>query len=152
MAQTTTAVNAAQAVVSLDNSLGVLTDISGSFTSATLTFDNEVGEYRRADSDFPTRYLLGQDLKIGLKIVYSTAGETEALGILQGWVLSAGITSSDARTIRIDIPDSSSGSTRVQAEVVPASIDIPADVADGAPILVSAALECSGAYAVSEIS
>jgi len=135
--------------ISLDNAAGALTDISGSSNAVTLSFSNEVGAYRRAGSDYPTRYLLAQDLTISLAVVYSTTSG-EALALLRAWAAGA-ISGGDARTIRIDVPDSTSGSDRYQVEVVPASLEIPLASNEGGPVLVTAALESSGAYSVSTI-
>jgi hypothetical protein len=149
VAQTTTAVNACDVAISLDNAAGTLTDISGSSNAVTLSFSNEVGVYRRAGSDAPTRYLTAQDLTISLSVLYSTAAG-EALALLRAWAAGS-IAGGDARTLRVDVPDSTSGSDRYQVEVVPSSLEIPLASNEGGPVLVTAALESSGAYAVSTI-
>ncbi|NIP86509.1 MAG: hypothetical protein GTO03_13460 [Planctomycetales bacterium] len=136
-------------VISLDNAGGTLTDISGSSNAVSLTFSNEVGTYRRAGSDAPTRYLEAQDLSISLSVVYSTASG-EGLALLRAWAAGS-IGGGDARTIRIDVPDSTSGSDRYQVEVLPGNLEIPLASNEGGPVLVTAALESTGAYTVSTI-
>lgn len=150
MAQSTTSVSGCNVVVSLDNAAGTLTDISGSSNQVEMSFTNVAGTYRNAASSNPTRYLIEQDLTISLTILYSTATD-EALDILRKWV-AAGITGSDARSLRVDIPDSTAGSDRYEVEVLATQFDIPASAADAGPILASVALESTGAYTVSEIT
>ena len=150
MAQTTTAVNACDAVISLDNASGTLTDISGSSNEVNLTLTVENGVYRRAYSGYPVRYALSKDFEAELVLVYSTTTD-EALDILRAWA-NAGVSSLDARTLRVDVPDSSSGSDRYQSEVVLGNLEIPLTASEGSPIMVSASVQGTGAYTATEIA
>ncbi len=80
MAQTSTAKNACAAAIWVDNTSGVLTDISGSATSVELGPSVEVGEFRTFASRWKGRIPCGQDLTATLNIVYSTAAD-------EGWAI-----------------------------------------------------------------
>jgi hypothetical protein len=147
MAQTTTHVNACDVVVNLDNTAGVLTDISGSSNEVSMDFNNQLGEFRTFGTEWPVRTQCGADATISFNAIYSTTA-TEAVGILKAWFF----TDRDARTIRVDIPNSSVGSDRYTFEVYLESLSIPVSVEEPAPILVSATMKPTGEVTLSTIA
>ena len=150
MAQSTTAVNDCDVVVSLDNDSGVLTDISGSTNAVQIRLTNEIGTYRRVDNDYPVRRLLSKDATLSLAVLYSTTAD-EALDILRDWVSEA-VAYNNARTVRVDVPDSSVGSDRYQMEVLPDGLDLALAADNAGPVMVSATLQSTGGLTVSTIT
>jgi hypothetical protein len=150
MAQTATAINECNVVIRLDNASGTLTDISGSSNAVSLTFSNAVTEFKHYDGDNPTRLLVGQDVAIDIVAVYSTTDD-EALDLLRDWSTGA-ISGTDERTIRISIPDETVGSDRYEAEVIPATLDVPFAADNAGPVVVSATLNGTGDYTVGRVT
>jgi len=152
VAQTTASRSACDVVVSLEylGGGGALYDISGSTNQVTLNFSNEIATYRRTNSDYPVRYMLNKDLTVSLTVLYSEESD-EGLYVLRTWATSD-ITFTESRTVRIDIPDSNTNSYRYQFDALASQFNIPASSGEAGPILVTATLESSGAYAVSRIS
>jgi hypothetical protein len=143
MAQSTTVVSACNAVVSLDNASGTLTDISGAVNDVQISIQNLIGEYRHAGDDWPDRYLLGKDGSASLIALYSTAAD-EALEILRDWSTAA-VSGSDARTLRVEVPDGAAGSDRYEAEVQIEQLVVPLNSSEAGPVVVNASLLVSGA-------
>lgn len=140
MAQTTTAVNACDAVIELDGTGGTLVDISGSSNSVEIEFDNDIGEYKTFASDWKGRIDCGKDAKIKLKIVYTTA-TAEAMRILLDWYFNTG----GAKTFRVAVPSSGAGSDRFTCEVRLESFPIPMPSDEPNPIMVELSLLPDGA-------
>ena len=130
MAQTTTAVNACDAAVWLDDAAGVQRDISGSSNVVTINFDNDIGEVQTFGSNWKIRLECGQDASFEIVAVYSTT-TNEAVDILKNWFFG---TRGD-RSLSIYIPDKDVGSDHYSAEVklddweFTASHDDPAAIA-----------------------
>lgn len=136
MTQTTTAINACDAGIWLDNISGVLKDISGSSNSVTIGLSQTLGAFRNFSSKWPKRLECPKDATFRLVITYSTAAD-EAIDILQNWFFAA---SPGARTLKIYLPDKNIGSDVYSAEVRLDSLDIPATAGEAAPITVTANL------------
>lgn len=147
MAQTTTAVNACDVVVNLDNTAGTLVDISGSSNEVSMDFNNSLGEFRTFGTEWPVRMQCGADATISFNAIYSTTA-SEAVDILKDWFF----TDRDSRTIRVDIPDSSVGSDRYTFEVYLETMSVPVAVEEPAPILVSATMKPTGEVTLSTIA
>lgn len=147
MAQTTTAFNACDAVIELDNLAGTLTDISGSTNSVTLEFTNDLGEYKTFGNRWRGRLECGSDATFTVNIVSSTAAG-EAWDILQSWYWGA----RGARSFRVSIPDDAVGSWEYDAEVLieTYSQELPSD--DGNPVITSVTLRPTGTITCDEIA
>lgn len=150
MPQTTTAVNGCDIAISLDDADGNLTDISGSTNAVQIRITNEIRTFRRVNADFPTRKLTGKDATADIIILYST-GADEALDIIRDWV-SAAIDGDDARTLRVDIPDSSIGSDRYQMEALPTGYDLSLAADEAAPATIGISFSSTGGLEVTQIS
>jgi len=138
MPQTTTAINACVAKVSLDNSAGTLTDISGSSAKVSMNLTIEEGMVRTLDGVWPIRKTCKKDAAITLEVVYTTTAD-EGFDILRDWFFNA-VTYNVARSIRLDLPDSTAGSDRYQGEVLLTSLTWDTDAAAAQPIVATANL------------
>jgi hypothetical protein len=140
MAQTTTAIDACNAVVFLDNVGGTPTDISGSTNRVKTSLGQDLGRYHAHGGDWPNRLDGEKDGSFVLTVLYTTAAG-EAFEILRDWYFAS---SPGARTIRIDAPDSSVGSDRYSGEVRLEDLrwSLAADV--GGPVMVTARLMPDG--------
>jgi hypothetical protein len=148
MAQTTTAVNACDVVVSLDDDAGTLDDISGSSNQVSMSMSRQVAETFTFDGDWAIKKGCKKAVTISLQAVYSVT-DSEATNVLVDWYFNSAGTS---RTIQIDVPDSTVGSDRYSGEMTIESLDIPLDASDAGVILVSASLSNDGAFTRTAIS
>lgn len=140
MATSSTAVNACDASIWIDNVGGVLTDISGSSNSVDLNFDHEIGDFRVFQDVWKRRLECGKDAAFTLNFVYSTAND-EAFDILRQWFFAA--TPGD-RTLNIYIPDLSVGSDCYYGEMKIENLSWTADPSDPNAIAATATLLPNG--------
>ena len=150
MAQTTTAVDACNAVIKVDSSTGVATDVSGSANAVRLRFTNRYNQWKHYDSDHPTVLLIGQELTADITVLYSTADD-EGLDILRDWCTGA-LTGTDGRTVTVYIPDDDEDSDYYQAEMVPTSWTAGLKASDSGPIEVKASFRSTDGYTVSQVT
>lgn len=136
MAQTTTAVNACDVAIWLDNGTLTPTDIGGSSNNVDLDFDHDIGEFRTFASRWPGRLECGKDANFTLNIVYSTTAD-EAFDILKTWYFAS---SPGNRTLSVYIPDKDVGSDHFQGEFKIASLSWTAGADEAGPIMVTANL------------
>ncbi len=141
MAKTTTAANACNGSIYLDNAAGVLTDISGSSNSVTISITDDFGTASVFQNEWPIRKQCGKDASFDLKVVFSTTA-TEAYQILKNWKLAS---PEGTRTLNIYVPSKNVGSDKWVAEVYIESMEIPMDRGEAGPIMVSAKLLPDGA-------
>lgn len=144
---TDTAVNACDVVVRLDDAGGNLVDISGESNNASIDFSREIGEFKSFGSQWKTRLACGKDASISLDVVYSQ-DTAEASKLIEAWFHDT----DGKRTLQIDIPDSSPGGVRYEAEVVMESYSIPLAADDANPIMLSCSLLPDGEVIRSIIS
>jgi hypothetical protein len=140
MPQTTTAINACDAAIWLDNAAGTLIDISGSSNSINMDFDNELGMLRNFGSRWPIRLECGKDATFALTAVYTEAA-TEAVNILKNWFFNT----PGNRTLKVYLPDKNVGSDVYSGEFRLEKLSIPAESGKADPIMVSATLRPNGA-------
>jgi len=138
MPQTTTAINACVARVYLDNAAGTLTDISGSSAKVTMNLTIEEGNVRTLEGVWPLRRTCKKDAAISIDVVYTTTAD-EGFDLLRDWFFNAA-TYNTARSIRLDLPDSSAGSDRYQGEVLLTNLTWDTDAAAAQPIVATANL------------
>lgn len=141
MAETTTALNACDVSVWLDNAAGTLKDISGSSNSMTLNFTKNNGSLQVFGTKWQIRLSCGKDATFTLIAVYSSATD-EAADILKNWFFAANEPA--LRTLKVYIPDKNVGSDVYSGEFVLESLDVPASSGEAGPIQLTAVLKPSG--------
>lgn len=140
MATTTTAVNACDAAIWLDNASATATDISGSTNSVAMNFDHQIGEYRVFQDKWPQRLECGKDASFTLNVVYDSTATT-AFGLLRDWFFA---TTPGLRTLSVYIPDKEAGSDYYYGEMRIANLNWTADPSEPGAIAVTAELLPSG--------
>ena len=150
MAQTTTAVNACNAVIKIDKANMAAIDVSGSANAVQLRFTNRYNQWKHYDSDKQTRVLIGQEIQADITVLYSTADD-EGLDILRSWCLGT-LSGTDARTLTVYIPDDDEGSDYYQAEMVPINWGTGLDADGAGPIEVSVSFRSTDGYTVSQVT
>ena len=139
MAQTTDAVNACDVVLMVDNSSGVLTDISGSSNEASMDFSRQVAETFTFDGDWAIKKSCKKSVSMSVRTLYSL-NDGEASNIMEDWFHN----SNAARTIQLDVPNGSGGSFRYSGEWILESYGLPVSAEDAGVILMSFSLTNDG--------
>lgn len=147
MTMTSSAVNGCDAVVKLDNGLGLLADISGSSNEVSMDFSNDIGEAKSFGSRWRVRLECGSDAAIKFNAIYSQ-DDAEALTILRDWFF----TTRGSKTIQVDIPDSTVGGDRYTMEVFLEKMSIPIKADEAGPIMVSCDMKPTGAVTCTVIT
>ncbi|MDZ4768355.1 MAG: hypothetical protein SGJ24_04440 [Chloroflexota bacterium] len=142
MPSTSTAINACNVKVQIDNAAGTLVDVSGSANRVNLEFSQELGSYRVFGNKWMKRLACAKDATLQLDVVYSTQAN-EGLDLLRDWFFSAA-SSGTPRTIRMMLPDDVVGGDDYQGEFIISSLSIPMDASEAGPITVSAELMPDG--------
>ena len=145
MPATTSAVNACDAVIRLQNP-GGQADISGSSNEVNLDLLNALGLVYVFGSKFPIRRECKKDASVSMKIIY-TQEDQEALTILHDWYFNTG----GSKVFQVDVPDSAVGSDRYEFELYLEKASIPLKTDDAAPILVSMDMKPTGTFSRSVI-
>jgi len=141
MAATTTAVNACDVVIKLDNSAGVLTDISGSSNNVKFELTNDTGSATVFGSDWKITLCCKGEVAITLEVLYTT-DHLEARALLTDWWFNH---KCEARTLQVFVPDASAGSDIYTVEVIQEKMSLPFSSSDAAPILISTSMKNTGA-------
>lgn len=141
MALTTTAINACNAAVWLDDATGTPRDISGSTNGVTMNFEMELGALEAFGTQWRTRLDCTKDASFDFTLIYSTA-TNEAVDVLKNWFFAA---SPGGRTCSIYLPTKDIGSDMYQFEARLESWSVPATAADASPIAVSMTVRPDGA-------
>lgn len=128
------------AVVSLDNAVGSLTDISNYCTTATVDMSASIGVFYTFGSQSANKSEGKRDFKAALG-VRPAEDSTGASRILNAWAVAT--PKMGTRSLRIDTPDATSGSCRIDAEAYLSAWQlINQDAAgDGTPSTQTASLE-----------
>lgn len=140
MTQTTTAVNACDASIWLDNTSGTLTDVSGSSNTINMEFTEQVGVVRNFGSRWNILLTCGLDATFAFTAVYSTAAG-EAKAILLDWFFNKPGTN---KTIKVYLPNKDVGSDVYTAEVKLITMPIAVQAASAEPIQISCQLRPDG--------
>jgi hypothetical protein len=129
-----------QAIVSLDNAVGSLTDISNSCSTVSIDMTASIGVFYTFGSPSANKSEGKRDFKASLG-VRPSEDAADAARILNAWSTGAG--AMGARTLRVDTPDASSGSLRIQGEVYLSAWQLMNQDAsgDGTPPTQTASLE-----------
>jgi hypothetical protein len=148
MAQTQTAVNACDVNIHLDNAAGNLTEISGSSNQCSLDITRNVAEVFTFDGDWSIKKSCKSSISVSIQALYSTI-QNEAVDVLEDWIFDQPTAS---KTLRIDVPDSSVGSTRYEGEFIIESYGVPLAASEAGVIVCSATLSNDGAVTRSIIA
>lgn len=146
MATTTTAKNACSARIWLDNASAALTEVSGSSAKITLALKSDIGEFKVFDDAWRYRLECGRDWEFGMDVIYSTTAD-EAFDLLRDWWFGA----RGSRSVRIDMPDSSTGSDRYTGEVFIEALEWEMASDEAGPVMVSATFKPTGAITHQQI-
>lgn len=133
MAETTTAVNACNVAVHLADHTGVLKDISGSANRAELAFSQQIGDYQVFGGGWVKRLTCKKDATASLTIVYTTAAD-EGFRMLKDWWENY---ASEARRVRIMVPDTDVGSDDYDGNWLISSWNVPLDGTQAGPAMVA---------------
>lgn len=139
MPQTTTAVNACDVSLWLDDDTGTLVDISGSSNTINMEFTNQLGAVSNFATRWPVRLECRKDATFKLTAIYTTA-QQEAKDILLEWYFNH----PGNRTLKVYIPDKNVGSDVYTAEVHLATMPITVDASTADPIQISCDLMPEG--------
>jgi len=128
------------AVVSIDNAVGSLTDISTYASIVSVDMSASIGVFYTFGQASANKAEGKRDFKasIGIRPSEESAGGSR---IFNAWAVAAG--TMGARTFQVDTPDSTSGSCRISAEAYLAAwkmVDQDAS-GDGTPATQTASLE-----------
>ncbi len=131
------------AIVSLDNASAVLTDISDYVSTCSVDGTAQIGMFYVFGETGAQAAEGKRDTKASLGVRPAT-DTTGASASLDGWYFSVG--KMGQRTLRIDTPDSATGSTRIEGETfLSAWQPISQDAAgDGSPSTQTASLQFVG--------
>jgi hypothetical protein len=141
MPQTTTAFGACDMSIWLDNSAGVLVDISGSSSTLGVDFQNLLGMFRTFGSRWPVRMECPKDASFSFTAVYSSAA-AEAAQCLLGWFF---IIPSGRRTFTFYAPAKNVGADKYSCEVRLSDLSWTGDPGKADPIIITAKLAPDGA-------
>jgi hypothetical protein len=147
MAQSTTAYNACDVSVWVDDDTGTLTDVSGSSNSIGANFVNELGTWRSFQEKWSARLECAKDGTITLNVVSSTAAG-EAWAIFTEWYFVSG----GSRTFSWYEPDKNVGSHYFTGEYKVESMDSTADNTDANAKIVTVILKPDGAISHSTVA
>ena len=140
MAQSTTAINACDASIWLDDDAGSLTDISGSSNQLDVNFDHDIGQYTSFQAKWPERLECGKDASFTLQVIYTTA-EDEAFDIIKQWFFN---TAPGKRTFTFYFPDKNIGSDKFSCEARIQNMSFTGTGGEADPIIVTVTLLPSG--------
>lgn len=149
MTTTTTAINAKNVVIFLDDDAGMPINVSGSTNRVSIKMSQDLGEYAVFEDAWQHRLSGMKDGEITLRAVYSTAVD-EALDVLREWIFGSG--SGTPRTLKVCVPNNSPGSKSYTAEVLPASLPLDLDSSQAGPVMVEVELRTDGSIAVAAIT
>lgn len=141
MARTTTARNACDVAIWVDNAAGTPTDVSGSMNQARMTFTNTLGEFVVFGYDAVNRLCCGQDGTFELDIWYTTAA-AEGRDLFFIWYFGATVCT--PRTVSLYLPDKNVGSDHIYGEFLIEVMDVVADRGDAAPMPITVRLLPNG--------
>lgn len=148
MPSTTSAKNARDVAIFLDDADGDPVEISGSANSVKFAFTQELGAYRVFQEAWTKRLASGKDASFQIDVVFSTASD-EGYALIRDWFY--GDASDAPRTLQIVVPRDADGSDSYSAEALIAEGSIPMEASDAEPILVSVELLPDGAVTHSVI-
>lgn len=151
MAATSTPVLQRECVLNLDNASSTLTDFSSVHTKTNVKFDMETKEIYVHGSETPIQNTSRKPTSFEIEALVSTA-TSELFNVLNDWWFNKFNT---AKSIRIDIPDSTTGSYRYSGEVKLSKapeLATDAEKPDGMIVKFTVAEDASGAISYTIIA
>lgn len=145
MAVTTTAINACDVQIYMEDAGGNMVDVSGSSNNVNMDFSNEVGMFKPFGSKWPIRLECGKDASFSVDFVYTTT-VSEGYQLLKEWYKGGG-----KRKFIVDMPDSNPGGDRYEGDFILENFPVAADSTSADPIMVSASLVPTGEVIISTI-
>lgn len=136
MPETTTAKNACDIKLLVDNSSGILVDISGSANRVEAAFTQQMGEYPVFGGAWVKRLICKKDATVTVQIVYTTAAN-EGWKLLKDWWNNY---NDQPRTIRWMAPTDEVGADDFHGEVLIDSMTVPFDGGQAGPVMVALTL------------
>lgn len=146
MPQSTTAANGINSAVRIDDTAGLLTDISGTGNNWDLSLDNLTGQAFTFAGKWPITLDGKKNATLTLKVVFSPTA-SEGADLLRDWFNNEG-----NRTVQIDHPDGSVGSERLVGEFKLDDLAYSGSAEDGVPMMYEATLLPSGTLTLTTIA
>ena len=140
--RTTTAINACDVALWLDDNAGAPVDISGSSNQVRTNLDNNIGKFSVFQAEWPGRLECGKDATITLQIIYSSAAD-EGWDVLKQWYFTK---PPGSRSLAVYIPDKNIGSDKFYGEMKLSSLNWTSSRDEAGPILVTATLLPDGDF------
>lgn len=134
--RTTTAINACDVGLWLDNAGGTLVDIGGSSNQVRTNLYHDIGKFNVFSNEWPGRLECGKDATVTLQIIYSSTVD-EGWDVVKTWFFT---NPPGARTLSIYIPDKNVGSDHFSAEMMLSALNWTSSRGEAGPILVTATL------------
>ena len=141
------AVTACDAVIQLDDDGGTPVDISGQGNEVTYAVGQGSGRFKTFGNDWFSAVTCGLQADITLRMVFTTAGQ-QARALLEDWFYNH---PTDARSLTLQIPDSSVGSQQYDMEVKITALNINLSAEDASPLMIEVTLINDGAVSISTI-
>jgi len=142
MAQTTTAINACNAVIEIDDDGGTPVNISGSSNNANLSINKALGEGFTFDGDWAFRLECKKNGSLDIEAIYTTASN-EARDLLETWFENGG-----NRTVIIYPNGKTNGERMYSGEFKLGDFDpLQLSASEAAPMKIAAKLQPDGAIA-----
>jgi hypothetical protein len=148
MPETTSAINACNVALHLDNSSGVPVDISGSANRVEPQFSQQIGEYQVFGGAWLKRLVCKKDATLNLQIVYSTAAN-EGWKILKDWWQNH---NDEPRTVRFMVPEEEIGADDFSGEFLISTMNAPFDGTQAGPVLVALTLLQTGGLNIGTVA
>lgn len=142
MTQTTTAVNACDVKIQIDDQTGNLVNVSGSTNEVTLNISTDTGEMTTFEGSWKINKSCKHTATIEGIALYSTAA-AEAKALLTYWKFT---TPGASRTVQIDVPDGDISSDRYRGEFILTDLSIPLQSGEAKPIPISFTLLNDGEF------
>lgn len=135
----TTAANACDVFLFLDDGAGALTEITGNANTANLSLNTEVGGYSVFGYRWEKKLACGSSGELTIDIVYDEDADS-GYDIVRDWYFGGDYAT--ARSLRIQVPDNAG--EQFDFEVMLSSLELPLDRGEAGPIMVSVTLPIDG--------
>ena len=132
-------------VVSLDDTGGSLSDISGYIKSVAFDIEAKIGRFSTLGSRFDES-TEGTSMAKGTLTAYSSVEAAGAHYLITHWLVNNTTNKAGLKSLRIQDPDASTGSFQWDMEIRPASYnEVVKEAGEGNPGEHQLAFECDGA-------
>lgn len=131
MTQTTTAINACNVKIFVDDADGNPQDVSGSSNQSSLGFSRQMGSAFTFDGDYPIRIECKKDASLEISALY-TRQDGEARDIFESWYEDGG-----RRTVTIYPYGQDTGNRYYTGEWRLEELNIPLDGSDPNPVVLT---------------